>query len=252
MTDKQRLFQYCLRQGDTHIIFGYRMGEWCSNAHILEEDIALTNIALDHMGLGNAWLERAAEEDSEKRTPDDLAYRRNEREYYNLLLAEQPNGNFADTIARQFLFDVYSVLYYSELVKSADDTIAGIAGKGLKEVRYHFKHSAQWVVRLGDGTEESHHKMQAALDDMWRFTDELFEMDETDEIMAKSGVGVNVSGLKESWIAQVKEILQEATLTVPDHSLSRTGSKLGVHTEHLGHILAEMQYLPRAYPNAQW
>jgi len=204
------------------------------------------------MGLGNAWLERAASVDSEKRSPDDLAYRRNEREYYNLLLAEQPNGNYANTIARQFLFDVYSVLYYSELLNSADDTLAGIAGKGLKEVRYHYKHSAQWVVRLGDGTVESHKKIQEAIDDMWRFTEELFEMDETDDIIAKSGVGVDVSGLKEAWKTQVSEVLEKATLSLPDHNLSRTGSKTGVHTEHLGHILAEMQYLPRAYPDAQW
>ena len=186
------------------------------------------------------------------RTEDDLTFKRNEREYFNLLIAELPNGNFADTLARNFMFDVFAKLYYTQLQESADETLAGIAGKVLKEANYHLKHSSQWIVRLGDGTEESHKKMQDAIDEVWRFTGNMFEMDEVDMILADAGVGVDVRELKEAWKTIVDDVMEEANLTLPTNNFMMTGSKEGMHTEALGHMLAEMQFLPRAYPDAKW
>lgn len=246
------LFQYCLRLGDTHNVLSHRMGEWCTNGHILEEDIAMTNIALDHIGAARAWLIYAGEVEGKGRTEDDLAYFRDERAYYNMLIAELPNGNFADTIVRNFMFDTFSVLYYSELLNSTDETLAGIAGKVLKEAKYHYKHSAQWMLRLGDGTEESHQKMQDALDEIWRFTGNMFEMDEVDQTLADAGVGVDASELKATWLNLVQKTVEEATLTLPENNYMITGSKEGMHTEGLGHMLSEMQSLARAYPDAKW
>ncbi len=252
MNDKDLLFKYCLRMGDTHTIFGHRLGEWCSNAHILEEDIALTNIALDHLGVALAWLEYAAELEGKGQTADDLAYRRDERQYFNLLIAEQRNGNFADTMARQFLYDTFAILYYRELGKSADERLAGIAGKAIKEASYHFHHSSRWVVRLGDGTDLSRQKMQKAIDDIWSYTGDMFDMDETDKTLAAAGVGVDVAAFRSEWREKVKAILDEATLTMPEDDYMHSGSREGIHTEQLGHLLAEMQFLPRAYPDAKW
>ena len=252
MADKDLLFQYCLRMGDTHNVLSHRMAEWCSNAHILEEDIAMTNIALDHIGAASAWLTYAGKVEGKGRTEDDLTFKRNEREYFNLLIAELPNGNFADTLARNFMFDVFAKLYYTQLQESADETLAGIAGKVLKEANYHLKHSSQWIVRLGDGTEESHKKMQDAIDEVWRFTGNMFEMDEVDMILADAGVGVDVRELKEAWKTIVDDVMEEANLTLPTNNFMMTGSKEGMHTEALGHMLAEMQFLPRAYPDAKW
>jgi ring-1,2-phenylacetyl-CoA epoxidase subunit PaaC len=252
MADKDLLFQYCLRMGDTHNVLSHRMAEWCSNAHILEEDIAMTNIALDHIGAASAWLTYAGKVEGKGRTEDDLTFKRNEREYFNLLIAELPNGNFADTLARNFMFDVFAKLYYTQLQESADETLAGIAGKVLKEANYHLKHSSQWIVRLGDGTEESHKKMQDAIDEVWRFTGNMFEMDEVDIILADAGVGVDVRELKEAWKTIVDDVMEEANLALPTNTFMMTGSKEGMHTEALGHMLAEMQFLPRAYPDAKW
>jgi ring-1,2-phenylacetyl-CoA epoxidase subunit PaaC len=252
MADKDLLFQYCLRMGDTHNVLSHRMAEWCSNAHILEEDIAMTNIALDHIGAASAWLTYAGKVEGKGRTEDDLTFKRNEREYFNLLIAELPNGNFADTLARNFMFDVFAKLYYTQLQESADETLAGIAGKVLKEANYHLKHSSQWIVRLGDGTEESHKKMQDAIDEVWRFTGNMFEMDEVDMILADAGVGVDVRELKEAWKTIVDDVMEEANLALPTNTFMMTGSKEGMHTEALGHMLAEMQFLPRAYPDAKW
>lgn len=252
MTDKEMLFQYCLRMGDTHNVLAHRMGEWCANGHILEEDIAMTNIALDHIGAARAWLTYAGEVEGKGRTEDDLAYFRDERAYFNMLIAELPNGNFADTIARNFMFDVFSVLYYSELQNSSDETIAGIAAKVLKEVKYHYKHSADWVLRLGDGTEESHQKMQDAIDEVWRFTGNMFEMDVVDQTLADAGVGVDASELQATWLNLVQKTIEEATLKLPENNYMISGSKEGMHTEALGHMLAEMQSLARAYPDAKW
>lgn len=252
MADKDLLFQYCLRMGDTHNVLSHRMAEWCSNAHILEEDIAMTNIALDHIGAALTWLTYGSEVEGEGRTEDDLAFRRDERDYFNFLIAELPNGNFADTIARNFMFDAFAVLFYTELVKSNDETLAGIAGKVIKEARYHLKHSSNWMVRLGDGTEESHAKMQDAIDEVWRFTGNMFEMDAVDQTLADAGVAVDCATIKEAWTEMIEKTLAEAKLTIPENKYMLTGSKEGIHTEALGHMLAEMQFLPRAYPDAKW
>jgi ring-1,2-phenylacetyl-CoA epoxidase subunit PaaC len=252
MTNKEMLFQYCLRIGDTHNVLSHRMGEWCTNGHILEEDIAMTNIALDHIGAARAWLIYAGEVEGKGRTEDDLAYFRDERSYYNMLIAELPNGNFADTIVRNFMFDTFSLLYYSELLNSADETLAGIAGKVLKEAKYHYKHSSQWMLRLGDGTPESHQKMQDALDEIWRFTGNMFDMDEIDQTLADEGVGVDVSEIKATWLNLIQKTVEQATLKLPENNYMITGGKNGMHTEALGHMLAEMQSLARAYPDAKW
>jgi len=252
MANKDLLFQYCLRLGDTHNVLSHRMAEWCSNAHILEEDIAMTNISLDHIGAASAWLTYAGQVEGKGRTEDDLTFRRDERDYYNMLIAELPNGNFADTIARNFMFDVFAKLYYTQLMESADETLAGIAGKVIKEANYHLKHSSQWVVRLGDGTDESHEKMQSAINEVWQFTGNMFEMDSVDQTLADAGVGVDVKELQDSWMAIVEDVLEEAKLTHPVDEFMMTGSKQGMHTEELGHMLAEMQFLPRAYPDAKW
>lgn len=252
MTAEQTLFQYCLRMGDTHNVLSHRMGEWVSHAHILEEDIAMTNIGLDHIGAARAWLMYAGEVEGKGRTEDDLAYHRDERAYFNMLISELPNGNFADTIARNFMFDAFSALYYRELLNSSNETLAGIAGKVVKEAGYHLKHSASWMIRLGDGTAESHEKIQAALEEVWRFTGNMFEMDEIDQNLADAGIGVDCTKIKDEWMATVETTIEKATLTIPENNYMITGSKEGMHTEALGHMLAEMQSLARAYPDAKW
>tara|TARA_R110002050_G_scaffold290260_2_gene443824 strand:- start:8031 stop:8750 length:720 start_codon:yes stop_codon:yes gene_type:complete len=238
--------------GDTHNVLSHRMGEWCTNGHILEEDIAMTNIALDHIGAARAWLMYGAEIEGKGRTEDDLAYHRDERDYVNMLLVELPNGNFADTIARNFMFDAFSLLYYSELANSSDSTLAGIAGKVIKEAKYHLKHSSNWMLRLGDGTEESHQKMQTAINEVWRFTGNMFEMDELDQALADAGIAVDAAKIKDAWMTTVESAVAKATLTLPENNYMLTGSKEGIHTEALGHMLAEMQSLARAYPDAKW
>ncbi|MGB0805596.1 MAG: 1,2-phenylacetyl-CoA epoxidase subunit PaaC [Salibacteraceae bacterium] len=252
MTTQEMLFQYCLRMGDTHNVLSHRMGEWCTNGHILEEDIAMTNIALDHIGAARAWLIYGGEIENKGRTEDDLAYHRDERDYVNMLIAELPNGNFADTIARNFMFDAFAVLYYKELLNSSDSTLAGIAGKVIKEAEYHLKHSSNWMVRLGDGTAESHEKMQDAINEVWRFTGNMFEMDELDQNLADAGIVVDCAKFKDQWMSMVVSKVNEATCTLPENNYMLSGSKEGIHTEALGHMLAEMQSLARAYPDAKW
>lgn len=252
MTEKEALFEYCLRLGDSSLILGHRLSEWCGHGPILEEDIALINIALDYVGRATSILKYASEVENKGRTEDDLAYQRNERHFRNLLITEQPNGDYANTIARQFLFDVYSFLLYTELSKSKDETLAGIAAKSLKEITYHLRHSSQWMLRLGDGTEESHQRCQQALDNLWRFTDELFEMDEVDQILIQAHIAPDMSELKTKWQNHVHEVIQEATLKTPETPFKNSGSRQGKHTEHLGYLLAEMQYLSRSFPNSTW
>lgn len=254
MTTQQALFQYLLRQGDTSLILGHRLSEWCGHGPKLEQDIALINIALDLVGQSRSYLEYAAKIEGKNRTEDDLAYHRPEREFKNLLLAEQPNGNWGQTIMRSFFFDVFHYLYLHELVKSKDEQVAAIAQKSLKEVTYHLKHNADWVIRLGDGTEESHEKMQTAADELWMYTGEMFEMDEVDEILIKEGIAPNLKPLKAKWFEKIKDVFNEATLKLPaEDAWMQSGGKLkGIHSEQMGFILAEMQYLPRAYPDATW
>jgi ring-1,2-phenylacetyl-CoA epoxidase subunit PaaC len=238
--------------GDTHNVFAHRMGEWCTHGHILEEDIAMTNIALDHIGAARAWLIYGGEVEGKGRTEDDLAFHRDERDYVNMLISELPNGNFADTIVRNFMFDAFSLLYYKQLQNSSNETFAGIAGKVIKEATYHLKHSTNWMLRLGGGTEESHAKLQNAINEVWRFTGNMFEMDEVDQNLADAGIGVDCANFKDEWMSIIMKTITEAQLTLPENNYMLTGSQEGVHTEALGHMLAEMQSLARAYPDAKW
>ena len=248
----QALFEYCLRLGDSSLILGHKLSEWCGHGPILEEDIALINIALDFVGQARVLLAYAGEVEGKGRTEDDLAYTRTEREYRNVLLIEQPNGDYGYTIARQFLYDVYTYYFYESLKQSKDATLAGIAEKSFKEIIYHLRHSSQWVIRLGDGTDESKKRIQTAFNDLWMFTGDLFAMDEVDRILIKEGIAVDLNLVKSKWNKKAKEILTIATITVPDDAFMQSGSREGKHTEHLGFLLAEMQSLPRAYPDAKW
>lgn len=252
MTEQQALYKYCLRLGDNALIQSYRLSEWCSNAPTLEEDLALTNFALDMTGRAQALLTYAAEIDGNGKTDDDLAYRRGEREFYNHLITEQPNGDFAHTIAKILYVATYEYLFYSELVHSADARLASLAAKIVKECRYHMTHAGDWTLRLGDGTEESRQRMQAALDDYWMFTGEMFETEYADALLRDRNIAVDLGNIKPKWMERISGIIKEATLRMPGGDYMQTGGLNGLHTEHLGHILTEMQYLQRAYPDATW
>ncbi len=244
--------KYTLQLADTALILGHRLSEWTGHGPILEQDMALTNIALDLVGQARSIYEYAAEIEGKGRTEDDLAYLRNTTDFLNPLIVELPNGNFADTIARQFFFDVYNHAFYTELQKSNDATLAAIAEKSLKEVKYHLRYSSDWILRLGDGTEESHQKMQTAIDNIWMYTGELTTMNKVEKEMEAEGVGVNLDAIKPIWTEKVKQVLAQATLTMPESTWMQSGGKEGRHTEHLGFILAEMQHLQRTHPGAAW
>tara|TARA_B110000008_G_scaffold115375_1_gene118092 strand:- start:3321 stop:4067 length:747 start_codon:yes stop_codon:yes gene_type:complete len=245
------LFTYTLRIADSSLILGQRMSEWCSNGPTLEEDIAMSNISLDMFGQANGFYQYAAQLDGAK-SADELAFRRNEREFFNHQLVEQENGNFGTTIVRNFLHDVFNFLFYTQLATSKDETLSALASKSLKEVKYHLRHSSNWLVRLGDGTDESNTKTQVALDELWMYTGELFEMDEVDTELVNSGIAVDNSVLKSDWDTMVNNILTKAKLNRPEDAYMATGGKKGLHTEYLGFILSEMQFLQRAYPDAKW
>lgn len=247
---KAELRDYCIRFGDNALILGQRLGEWCGHAPVLEEDIALTNVALDHIGQARLWLSYAGQVEGEGRDEDALAMKRDVLDFRNVLLAEQPNGDFAHTIARQFLYDSWAVPLYQALCHSSDETIRGIAEKAVKESLYHRKHSSEWVIRLGDGTGESRARMIAALDDLWGFRDELFEMDGLDAKAVAAGIGVDLAALEPAWNTHVEAVLAEADLPLPGVTWRVTGGRKGQHSEHLGYILAELQFLQRAYPDA--
>lgn len=252
----KNLFEYLLRLGDSSLILSQRLGAWTGHGPILEEDLALTNTALDLLGQARMWLTLAGEVEGAGRDEDALAYHRDAHQFHNVLLVERANGNYADTMARQFLFDVWHYFLLQRLEQSSDERVAAIAAKSIKEVTYHVRRSSDMVVRLGDGTEESHAKMQAAIDDAWRFTGELFADDAVDQDVAARGIGCELAALREPWLAHVREVLEEATLTLPEDAASNhlayRGGRQGKHTEELGYVLAEMQYLPRAYPGAAW
>ena len=245
------LFTYTLRIADSSLILGQRMSEWCSNGPTLEEDIAMSNISLDMFGQANGFYQYAAQLDGTK-SADELAFRRNEREFFNHQLVEQGNGNFGTTMVRNFLHDVFNFLFYTELSKSKDETLSALASKSLKEVKYHLRHSSNWLIRLGDGTAESNTKTQVALDELWMYTGELFEMDDLDTELLNSGIAVDNSSLKSDWDTMVNKTLVKAKLTRPEDAYMATGGKKGLHTEYLGFILSEMQFLQRAYPDAKW
>jgi len=245
MTSKEALFKYLLRLGDTSLILAQRNAEWCGHGPFLEEDLALTNISLDLLGQSNALLTYAAQVEDKGRKEDDLAFHRTEREYYNTLITEQSNGDYGKTILRQFFCDAFNFYLFSELTKSKDQTIAAIAAKSIKEITYHLRHSSTWVERLGDGTEESHSRMQDALNELYRFTGEMFEMNEVDQILIKEGIAVDLNNIK-------VEVLNAASLKTSANTFMQRGSRDGIHTENLGYILAEMQSLPRSMPEAKW
>jgi ring-1,2-phenylacetyl-CoA epoxidase subunit PaaC len=246
------LVTYTLRIADDSLILGHRVSEWCGHGPILEEDIALTNIALDLIGQATSLLEYAGATENAGRTADDLAFLRYEREYKNTLLTEQPNGDFAQTIVRQWLFDTFRLYFYDALCHSADKQLAAIAEKSLKETKYHCKHSSEWVIRLGDGTPESHQRTQKAIDMLWRYADELFFMDAVDEELIAQGIAVDLSTLRTKWMERIQHVVQEATLQLPTNNWTQHGGRVGKHSEHLGFLLAEMQYMQRAYPGMEW
>ncbi|WP_179344126.1 1,2-phenylacetyl-CoA epoxidase subunit PaaC [Winogradskyella ursingii] len=248
----KNLYNYILGIADNSLILGQRLGELCGHGPTLETDIACTNVSLDLFGQVRSYFQYAAKIADDGRTEDDIAMLRKEREYLNVLLVEQPNTNFAYTIGRQFLFDVYHLAFLTELEKSKDLTLSAIAKKSIKEVRYHERFSSDWVKRLGDGTEESKTKMQEAINDLWTYTDELFHQTEADKAMVKEGIGVDVTKLKEDYYENVSELLEESTLEVPESKYFQKGGKKGIHTEHMGYLLAELQYMQRAYPNMEW
>lgn len=248
----QAQLPYILRLADNALILGQRLSEWCGHGPILEQDIAITNVALDQIGQARSLYAYAAEREGQGRTEDDLAYLRKEHEYQNVLLVEQPNENWGQTIMRQFLFDAFNFYLYEKLVQSQDENLAAIAQKSIKEITYHLRFSSEWVIRLGDGTEESHEKMQAALDKLWMYTGELCTPDELDRNMAAAGIGPDLEAIRPQYAQKVQEILQEATLRIPENNWMQSGGKQGIHTEHLGFILTELQYLQRAYPGAKW
>ena len=252
MTTNEALIKYCLRIGDSSLIWGQRMAEWCSNGPILEEDIALSNIGLDLFGQSRTMLTYAGEIEGKGQTENDLAFNRLEREFFNSLLSERPNGHFGDTVVRNLLLSAFSFHLYTKLSSSSDSTLAAFAVKSLKEVTYHLRHSAEWLIRLGDGTEESHEKVQQSVNDLWEYTEDLFAMNEVDQLLISENIAIDLNEIKPLWNDTINEVIQRATLTRPEDSYMQKGSLEGNHSEDLGHLLTEMQFLPRAYPNAKW
>ena len=246
------LFEFVLRLGDDRLVLGHRVSEWCGHGPILEEDIALTNIALDLVGQASALLGLAGEIEGKGRDADALAYFRDETMFRNAQLVELPRGDFGFTIVRQFLFDAYSVLLWDALQHAAFAPLAALAAKSLKEDKYHLRHSSEWVVKLGDGTVESRTRTQDALDRLWRFTGELFEADPFDAELRAHGIALDHDALHASWLAMVTDVAKRATLTIPAAGPMATGGRRGRHTEFLGHMLAEMQIIARSHPGAKW
>jgi ring-1,2-phenylacetyl-CoA epoxidase subunit PaaC len=246
------LIQYIYGIADNSLILGQRLGELCGHGPSLETDIAMTNISLDLLGQTRSYYQYAAKILGGEATEDTIAFLRNEREYKNVLLVEQPNTDFAYSISRQFLFDIYHLLVLTELQNSKDETLAAIAKKSIKEVSYHTRFSSDWIKRLGDGTEESHSRIQTAINDLWVFTDELFHQTDADKAMIAERIGVDVTKLKNNFYKKVGEILEQATLQIPNVEYFQKGGKLGVHSEHFGYILTDLQYMQRTYPNMTW
>jgi ring-1,2-phenylacetyl-CoA epoxidase subunit PaaC len=248
----QDLINYTLQLADNSLIYGHRLSEWCGHGPALEVDIALSNIALDNLGAARSFYQYAATLQGGEATEDTLAYLRTEREFKNILMVELPNGNFADTIARAFYFDAFQLLFYKALQLSNDATIAGIAAKSLKEVTYHFKYSSEWVIRLGDGTPESKEKMQRAIDNLYPYSGEVFLASDVELNLQTKNIAPDCSALYKPWQTLIEETLENATLQMPEAAYMQRGGKKGIHTEHLGFILAEMQHLQRVHPGATW
>ena len=251
-TQADALLRYVLRLADDALITGQRLAEWCSKGPVLEQDIALSNMALDHIGRARLLYKYAADLVGDGKTEDDFAYLRDTHEFQNFLIVEQPNGHWGDTVAKLMCLDTYNFYLFDGLTKSADAQLSAIAQKAIKEITYHAQWSAEWVIRLGDGTEESHQKVQESLEEIWQWTGELFEVDQVERMMAEAGIGVNPESIKDAWNSKVNQVLDIATLQRPADCWMQTGGRKGVHSEHLGYMLAEMQVLPRAYPDAKW
>ena len=246
------LVDYTLRLADTALILGHRLSEWIGHAPVLEEELALGNIALDLIGEARALYSYAGEVEGKGRDEDALAYRRDAGQFRNLLLVEQPNGDFAQTIARQVLYSAFAQPFWRALARSPDATLAAIAAKAEKEAAYHLRHAGEWLIRLGDGTEESHRRAQAALDELWPYAGELFERDAVEDALVAAGIAVDPAALRPEWEKNVADLLAEATLRPPASSWMQSGGRRGRHSEHLGHLLATMQFLQRSYPGASW
>ncbi|HEX8569156.1 MAG TPA: 1,2-phenylacetyl-CoA epoxidase subunit PaaC [Caulobacteraceae bacterium] len=252
MAGDAHLFEYALRLGDDSLVLGQRLGEWCGHGPMLEVDLTLANVALDLIGQATHFLDYAGQVEGAGRDGDRLAFHRDVYDFRNCLLVEQPNGDFAQTMARQFLFSNQQVLFLERLSGSGDATLAGVAAKAVKEVAYHAQVSSEWVIRLGDGTDESRARMAAGLEWMWRFVDELFETDAVDEAVVAAGIGVDKAALRPEFDARVGAVLADAGLETPPARRPVLGGRTGRHSEHLGHLLSQMQFLQRAYPGATW
>jgi ring-1,2-phenylacetyl-CoA epoxidase subunit PaaC len=243
---------YILRRADDALILGHRLSEWCGHAPMLEEDMALANIALDLLGQARELYAYAAKVEGKGNDEDKFAYLRDVRQYRNLLLMEQPNGDFARTMVRQFFYSAFADLYWRAMMKSSDATLAAIAAKSEKESAYHLRHSSEWIVRLGDGTEESHRRAQVALDDLWAFTGEMFAIDDAERALVDTGVAIDPTAIRPQWQKIVAGVVGEATLTLPENDWMQQGGRAGRHSEHLGHLLSELQSLQRTFPGATW
>ena len=252
MTPEQALAAYVLRLGDNALILGQRLIELVAASPELEEELANANFALDYIGQARLFYSYASELEGKGRDEDDMAFLRPEKDFKNLLLVEQPNGHFGDTIVRQVLFDTYYLALLEALTRCSNERLAEIAARAEKEVRYHLRHAAQWLIRLGDGTEESHDKAQRSLDDLWRYTGEMFDADAIDEAMMNEFNGPDLEALASGWQTELERVVTEATLRLPGETVMASGGKQGRHTEHFGFLIAEMQVLPRTYPGAAW
>ena len=275
MNNNNAILDYTLRLADDALIIGQRLGEWCGHGPVLEQDIALTNAALDHLGRARSLYQSAADlfnqlpQDERikvftsvaiqnlvaaggKLDEDDLAYLRDGWDFRNVLLVEQPNNDWAYTIARSFFYDAFNFYFFAALQESSVETLAAVAEKSLKEVTYHLRWSSEWVIRLGDGTDESHERMQKAVNELWMYTGELFLMNETDKSILQQNIGVDLSKIKPLWLERVRSVFNEATVNVPAETWMQHGGKEGRHTEHLGYILADLQFLQRTYPGMEW
>ncbi|WP_170956024.1 1,2-phenylacetyl-CoA epoxidase subunit PaaC [Cohaesibacter gelatinilyticus] len=246
------LFKYLVRLADDTVILSHRLGEWCGHASHIEEDVAMTNISLDLIGQARNLYSYAAEVEGKGRDEDQLAYLRNEREFTNLILVEQPNGDFGKTMARQLLYSAFMLPFWEAMMASKDKQLAAIAAKAEKEVTYHLRHAAEWTIRLGDGTPESHRRMQEGIDELWMYTGELFVKDEVEERLIEAGIAIDPESLRGAWERTIEEVLTRATLKRPEDGWMHVGGRNGVHTEHLGHALSDFQYLQRAYPDCTW
>ena len=246
------LVLYALRRADDALILGHRLSEWCGHAPMLEEDMALANMGLDLLGQARELYSYAADVEGQGNDEDKFAYLRDVRQYRNLLLLEQPNGDFARTMVRQFFYAAFADLYWRAMMKSGDTTLAAIAAKSEKESAYHVRHSSEWMVRLGDGTEESHRRAQDAVDDLWAYTGEMFEVDESERALIERGVAVDPATLHPQWQQTVSGVMTEATLALPKSGWMQQGGRSGKHSEHLGHLLSELQSMQRTFPGATW